>query len=148
MRRHAAPNPRTPPGIVTLDEVAALASLPQITRIMPVNGAEAGVRFGNLDHMSYIGGNDTNFPEIFNWPVVEGSYFTEADERNGAAVAVIGKKVRDKLLKDVSNPIGQYILIENVPFQVVGVLAGKGASSGDQDSDGAALVTQPALLVA
>jgi len=110
----AAPNPRTPPGIVTLDEVAALASLPQITRIMPVNGAEAGVRFGNLDHMSYIGGND---------------------KRNGAAVAVIGKKVRDKLLKDVSNPIGQYILIENVPFQVVGVLAGKGASSGDQDSD-------------
>jgi macrolide transport system ATP-binding/permease protein len=35
----------------------------------------------------------------------------------------------------VPNPIGQYILIENVPFQVVGVLAEKGASSGDSDSD-------------
>src|SRR5690606_25353523 len=52
-----------------------------------------------------------------------------------AAVAVIGHKVRTKLLKDVANPIGQYILIENVPFQVVGVLAEKGASSGDSDSD-------------
>ncbi|QQZ40287.1 MacB family efflux pump subunit [Pseudomonas sp. SK3(2021)] len=129
------PNPRTPPGIITLDDVAALAALPQVKRIMPVNGAEAGVRFGNVDHTSYVGGNDTHFPAIFNWPVVEGSYFTEADERGAAAVAVIGKKVRDKLLKDVANPIGQYILIENVPFQVVGVLAEKGASSGDQDSD-------------
>ncbi len=78
----SSPNPRTPLGIVTLDDVAALASLPQVKRIMPVNGSDAGVRFGNLDHLSYVGGNDTNFPAIFNWPVVEGSYFTEADERS------------------------------------------------------------------
>ncbi|MFJ2383850.1 MacB family efflux pump subunit [Pseudomonas protegens] len=130
-----APNPRAPQGIISLDDVAAVATLPQVKRIMPVNGSEAVVRFGNADHMSYVGGNDTNFPHIFNWPVVEGSYFTEADEHAGAAVAVIGKKVREKLLKDVANPIGQYILIENAPFQVVGVLMGKGASSGDQDSD-------------
>ncbi|MGY2215030.1 MacB family efflux pump subunit [Pseudomonas sp. SDO558_S425] len=131
----SAPNPRTPRGVITLNDVAALAALPQVKRIMPVNGAEAGVRFGNVDHMAYVGGNDTNFPAIFNWPVVEGSYFTEADERAGATVAVIGKRVRDKLFKDVTDPIGQYILIENVPFQVVGVLAEKGASSGDKDSD-------------
>ncbi|AIG00696.1 efflux ABC transporter, ATP-binding/permease protein [Pseudomonas fluorescens] len=131
----SAPNPRTPPGIITMNDVAAMAALPQVKRIMPVNGAEAGVRFGNVDHMAYVGGNDTNFPAIFNWPVVEGSYFTEADERAAATVAVIGKRVRDKLFKDLPSPIGQYILIENVPFQVIGVLAEKGASSGDKDSD-------------
>jgi macrolide transport system ATP-binding/permease protein len=131
----SAPNPRTPPGIITMNDVAAMAALPQVKRIMPVNGAEAGVRFGNVDHMAYVGGNDTNFPTIFNWPVVEGSYFTEADERAAATVAVIGKRVRDKLFKDLPSPIGQYILIENVPFQVIGVLAEKGASSGDKDSD-------------
>jgi len=130
-----SPNQRTPEGIVTLDDVAALANLPQVKRIMPVNGAKAGVRFGNADYMSYVGGNDTNFPEIFNWPVAQGSYFSDADERTAAAVAVIGHKVREKLLKDVANPIGQYILIENVPFQVLGVLSEKGASSGDSDSD-------------
>ena len=131
----SAPNPRTPPGIITMNDVSAMAALPQVKRIMPVNGAEAGVRFGNVDHMAYVGGNDTNFPAIFNWPVVEGSYFTEADERSAATVAVIGKRVRDKLFKDLPSPIGQYILIENVPFQVIGVLAEKGASSGDKDSD-------------
>ncbi|HWH88599.1 MAG TPA: MacB family efflux pump subunit [Pseudomonas sp.] len=131
----AAPNPRTPEGIITLDDVAELSALPQVERIMPVNGSTAGVRFGNADHSSYVGGNDTNFPVIFNWPVIQGSYFTQADEDSAAAVAVIGTKVRDRLLKDVADPIGQYILIENVPFQILGVLAEKGASSGDSDSD-------------
>jgi macrolide transport system ATP-binding/permease protein len=130
-----SPNPRTPAGIVTLNDVAALATLPQVKRIMPVNGTYAGVRFGNVDYMAYVGGNDTNFPDIFNWPVAQGSYFTEADERAGATVAVIGHRVREKLFKGQLDPIGQYILIENVPFQVIGVLAEKGSSSGMQDSD-------------
>ena len=131
----SSPNPRTPLGIVTLNDVAALAALPQVKRIMPVNGSDAGIRFGNLDYLAYVGGNDVNFPEIFNWPVAEGSYFTEADERAGATVAVIGHRIREKLFKDVASPIGQYILIENVPFQVIGVLAEKGSSSGNKDSD-------------
>ncbi|CAM3137226.1 macrolide ABC transporter permease/ATP-binding protein MacB [Pseudomonas floridensis] len=130
-----APNPRAPKGIIALEEVAALGDLPEVRMIMPVNGGQAGVRFGNVDHSSYVGGNDTHFPAIFNWPVVEGSYFTEADEQSAAAVAVIGYKVRQKLFGDRIDPIGQYILIENVPFQVVGVLQEKGASSGDLDSD-------------
>jgi hypothetical protein len=40
-------------------------------------------------------------------------------------VAVIGHRVREKLFKGEVDPIGQYILIENVPFQVIGVLAEK-----------------------
>ncbi|QHE96613.1 MacB family efflux pump subunit [Pseudomonas cannabina] len=130
-----APNPRAPKGVITLEKVAALGELPEVKMIMPVNGGQAGVRFGNVDHSSYVGGNDTHFPAIFNWPVVEGSYFSEADEQSAAAVAVIGYKVRQKLFGDRIDPIGQYILIENVPFQVVGVLQEKGATSGDLDSD-------------
>ncbi|KPW85568.1 macrolide transport system ATP-binding/permease protein [Pseudomonas congelans] len=130
-----APNPRAPKGVISLEEVAALGELPEVKMIMPVNGGQAGVRYGNVDHSSYVGGNDTHFPAIFNWPVVEGSYFSEADEQNAAAVAVIGYKVRQKLFGEHTNPVGQYILIENVPFQVVGVLQEKGATSGDLDSD-------------
>ncbi|WLG99427.1 MacB family efflux pump subunit [Pseudomonas beijingensis] len=143
----SAPSPRAAKGIIRDDDLAALAALPEVQRIMPVNGAEASVRFGNLDHTSYVGGNDTNFPTIFNWPVAEGSYFTDADERGAAAVAVIGYKVRQKLLKDVADPIGRYILIENMPFQVVGVLAEKGASSGDSDADNRIAVPYSAASV-
>ena len=143
----SAPAPRAAKGIISEYDLAALADLPEVQRIMPVNGAEASVRFGNLDHTSYVGGNDTNFPTIFNWPVAEGSYFTDADERGAAAVAVIGHKVRQKLLKDVPDPIGRYILIENMPFQVVGVLAEKGASSGDSDADNRVAIPYSAASV-
>lgn len=123
-----------PAGVITLEDVEAVSGLPQVKKIMPVIGNQLTVRYANNSHEFYVGGNNTDFPEIFNWPVVEGSFFTEADERAAASVAVIGQKAREKLFAE-RNPVGQYILIGNVPFQVLGVLAAKGASSGDSDSD-------------
>jgi len=129
------PTLRDPGGIVTLDDVSAIAELPQVQRVMPVIGSDMMVRHGNNNQKFYVGGNNVEFPHILNWPVVEGSFFSEADALSGAAVAVIGQKVSDKLLGPGNNALGEYLLIGNVPFQVVGVLAGKGASSGDQKSD-------------
>ncbi len=143
----SAPTLREPAGIVTLNDVAAVGSLPQVKMIMPVIGNTLMVRYGNNNQQFYVGGNNTYFSEIFNWPVVEGSFFTEADEQAAAAVAVIGQKVKEKLLGDQVDPIGQYILVENVPFQVVGVLEGKGASSGDQDSDERIVVPYSAAAI-
>lgn len=48
---------------------------------------------------------------------------------------MIGSEVRKKLFVDGQDPIGQYILIENVPFQVIGVLASKGSSGANQRND-------------
>ncbi|MBV6289678.1 MacB family efflux pump subunit [Pseudomonas aegrilactucae] len=141
------PTHSAPAGVISLDDVAAVAQLPQVKMIMPVIGNELTVRYGNNSQSFYVGGNNTHFPEIFNWPVVEGAFFTEADERSAAAVAVIGRKVKEKLLKDAGNPIGQYILIGNVPFQVIGILAEKGSSSGNQDSDGRIVVPYSAAAV-
>lgn len=126
--------PRAPSGIISLDDTRAIGTLPQVQMIMPVNGGYAGVRYGNIDQTTYVGGANTDFMRIFNWPVVEGSFFTAADEAAAAAVAVIGQKTKEKFFAG-SDPLGQYLLIENVPFQVIGVLMGKGASSGETDSD-------------
>jgi len=141
------PTHSAPAGVISLDDVAAVAQLPQVKMIMPVIGNELTVRYGNNSQSFYVGGNNTHFPEIFNWPVVEGAFFTEADEHSAAAVAVIGRKVKEKLLKDTHNPIGEYILIGNVPFQVIGILAEKGSSSGNQDSDGRIVVPYSAAAV-
>lgn len=78
---------------------------------------------------------------------MQGSFYSDADEANAAAVAVIGQKVREKMLDPGRDPLGQYLLIGNVPFQVVGILAGKGASSGDQDSDGRIVVPYSAAAI-
>ncbi|MBF8661066.1 MacB family efflux pump subunit [Pseudomonas putida] len=136
-----------PAGTVTLDDVAAIGQLPQVKHVMPVIGEKLMVRQNNTSQIFYVGGNNTWFEDIFNWPVVEGSFFSQADEAGAAAVAVIGQKVREKMLGDHANPIGQYLLIGNVPFQVIGILAGKGASSGDQDSDGRIVVPYSAAAI-
>ncbi|MEQ6927703.1 MacB family efflux pump subunit [Pseudomonas mosselii] len=134
-------------GIVTLDDVDAIGELPQVKRVMPVIGDKLMVRHGNKGEQFYVGGNNTGFPEIFNWPVVEGSFYSEADEANAAAVAVVGQKVREKMFGAGSNPLGQYLLIGNVPFQVIGVLQGKGASSGSEDSDERVVVPYSAASI-
>jgi len=134
-------------GTITLDDVAAIGQLPQVKHVMPVIGEKMMVRHGNNSQRFYVGGNNTGFPKIFNWPAVQGSFYTDADETNAAAVAVIGQKVREKMLDPGRDPLGQYLLIGNVPFQVVGILAGKGASSGDQDSDGRIVVPYSAAAI-
>lgn len=142
-----SPTPRSPEGRISLDDVAALASLPQVKRIMPVNGAETVVRYGNVDHVMYTGGNGVDFPAILNWPVVEGRFFTAEEDAAAAPVAVIGQKVRERVFKGVADPIGRYLLIENVPFRVIGLLAAKGAASGDSDSDERIVVPYSAASV-
>ncbi|BAN48024.1 MacB family efflux pump subunit [Metapseudomonas resinovorans] len=127
--------PRSPAGLVTLDDVRALATLPQVKMIMPVNGGDTTVRYANVDHQAYTRGNGVDFPHILNWPAAEGSFFTQADEDSAAAVALIGPKVKEKLFRNGEDPLGSYILINNAPFQVIGLLAAKGASSGDEDAD-------------
>nr|WP_314477636.1 MacB family efflux pump subunit [uncultured Pseudomonas sp.] len=136
-----------PAGTITLDDVAAIGELPQVKHVMPVIGEKVMVRQNNTSQVFYVGGNNTWFEDIFNWPVVEGSFFSQSDEASAAAVAVIGQKVRQKMLGNHSDPIGQYLLIGNVPFQVIGILAEKGASSGDQDSDGRIVVPYSAAAI-
>ena len=52
-----------------------------------------------------------------------------------ATVAVLGQTVKGVLFPDGSDPVGQYILINNVPFLVIGVMTPKGASANGNDSD-------------
>jgi macrolide transport system ATP-binding/permease protein len=57
-----------------------------------------------------------------------------------ATVAVLGRTVADALFPDDADPLGQYILIKNIPFQVIGVMSKKGASAGGHDQDDTVLV--------
>ncbi|KIV75469.1 Macrolide export ATP-binding/permease protein MacB [Pseudomonas sp. FeS53a] len=140
------PAPRLPEGIITLDDIAALSTLPQVRRIMPVIGGELLVRYGNRDITPYVRGNGVDFPEILNWPVASGRYFDAREEAEAAPVAVIGQKVRDTLFPGL-DPVGRDLLIGQVPFRVIGTLVAKGASSGDEDADNQVVVPYSAASI-
>jgi putative ABC transport system permease protein len=80
-------------------------------------------------------GTTAAFPELRNWPVVQGSFFTQADEEAATKVAVLGKTVVENLFERGEEVIGGQIRIKNVPLRVIGVLAPKGQSLSGQDQD-------------
>jgi putative ABC transport system permease protein len=94
------------------------------------------VRYGNTVLKGIlVNGVEPNFQDIRNFHVREGSFVTEQDNQDRNKVAVLGRTVVEKLFGD-EDPIGKYILIWRVPFQVIGIMEEKGTdvSGADQDS--------------
>ncbi|MET3492996.1 MacB family efflux pump subunit [Variovorax boronicumulans] len=125
---------RAPAAPLTLDDVETIRGVPEVEAVAPYIEDRVVVRRGNVDHSSEGGGTTVGFAEVLGWKTTEGRMFDEADEAAAAKVAVIGQTVRKTLFADGSDPIGQDILVDKVPFQVIAVLAAKGTADGtDQD---------------
>jgi macrolide transport system ATP-binding/permease protein len=118
----------------------AILELPNISFAVPEMSSSLTVRAGNLDTQTTVNGTVPQFPKAKTWDLGEGTFITPEDMRSYATVAVLGKTVADTLFADGADPLGQYILIKNIPFQVIGVMAAKGATAGGNDQDDTVLV--------
>ncbi|WP_417605996.1 MacB family efflux pump subunit [Oceanimonas baumannii] len=103
------------------------------TAIPEISGS-ATLRFGNRDHTPEINATSADFPAARQWSLSAGTFFTTDDEQRYATVAVLGQSVVDALFPD-SDPLGRYVMVNNILFQVIGVMAPKGASPWGQDQD-------------
>nr|WP_315259944.1 ABC transporter permease [uncultured Duganella sp.] len=126
---------RIPGRSITLGDLEALADVPGVAHVLPNVTGNKVVRHGNIDVQTYVRGTGPELPRIQTWPVARGGFFTEEDEREMATVAVLGARLAQKLMPDIANPVGETVLIGNVPFQVIGVMSAKGALTGEQDQD-------------
>lgn len=132
-------NNRTPPqggpeGVTTLADLEEVEKLSEVAHVMPVARDPAMVRHGNVAWQADTIAATHTWPAIHHWPVAEGRFFTEAEDDELAPVVVIGQKVRERFFEDVS-PLGRQLLIGNTPFQVIGVMAEKGAADGGKSED-------------
>ncbi len=128
-------NGRGPGGTLSASDAGIVRGLPNVAAAMPYLQDKVTVRFGNVDARTTATAVTTDYPRILNWPIADGVFFSKQDEQSLATVAVIGDKVKRTLFPGGANPLRKYILVNNVPFQVVGVLSEKGAISGDADDD-------------
>jgi putative ABC transport system permease protein len=80
-------------------------------------------------------GTTPAFPDIRDWPIAQGSFFTQADEDAGGKVAVIGKTAAENLFEPGEEIVGGQIRIKNVSLRIVGILASKGQTMQGQDQD-------------
>ncbi len=116
------------------DADAMKREIAQVTMISPEVRAFSQVIAGNQNWYTSIMGESADYFDLRQWPLVEGSAFTEQDVRSANKVCVIGKTITVQLFGEES-PLGQVIRIKNVPFTIVGVLAAKGLSVMGTDQD-------------
>lgn len=100
-----------------------------IKYIMPYIEANAKIKYKSKSHTTQLSGVSTDYQEIRDQYVVEGSFFTASQENNGKRVVVLGQKVVDELFNHES-PIGKKITISDQRYTVIGVLEEKGAFGG------------------
>jgi putative ABC transport system permease protein len=122
------------------DMVAILRECPSVKAAAPGSQASAQVVFGNDNWATTINGTEPQYFDIRSWPMAEGSSFAQDDVSMAANVAVIGETVRKNLF-GATDPIGETVRINNLPFKVVGLLTPKGTSAAmGQDQDDIILV--------
>jgi putative ABC transport system permease protein len=92
-----------------------------------------------LNWNTTVKGESPDYPYIRNWPIAQGTMFSEQDVKSLGKVAVIGKTVADQLFPN-EDPIGQTLRIRNLPFRVVGLLETKGFDMRGQDQDDVVLI--------
>jgi len=118
--------------VLTQDDAEALNGLDSLTGAAPVLQGNFKISAGNENLSGSVMGVTPAMFAIRNWKVDGGTLFGEADVRAAARLVVIGQKVADQFFYR-ADPLGRYLRIENVSFQVVGVLAGEGRQSDGTD---------------
>ena len=125
---------------LTLADTEALQTLPGVEAVSPERGSSVTLRVGNLDYRTQVKGVWPSYPSVRDWPMAEGLFFSQTDLNSYAPVIVLGSTVASTLFPDGRSPLGRYVLVKNVPFEVVGVLGAKGATPFGSDQDDVVLV--------
>ena len=102
------------------DGYALKAVVPELSR-------NQQVKYGNRNINVNVLATTADYPEVNNYDIEAGSMFTYGDDDSRRRVAVLGFGVPDMLETNGAAMIGQQISIRGIPFEIIGILAEKGA---------------------
>ena len=119
-----------PRDTITLGDAEAIRALddPRIAGIAPQVQTNLSVKYGANTSYAQVVGTWPDFQDVRNAAVSQGSFFTESDDVATRRVAVLGYQVAQDLFGSSERAVGQSILINNLTFDVLGVLPDKGNS--------------------
>jgi putative ABC transport system permease protein len=121
--------PRT---LVWNDAKAIAEQLP--VGVAPQRQAQLQVVAGSTNKNSLVIGTTPEFLAVRSFEVGRGRFIRNEDVQSSKRVVVLGADLASNFFAD-RDPIGQRIRIRNVSFEVVGVLAAKGAFLGTNQDD-------------
>jgi putative ABC transport system permease protein len=83
-----------------------------------------------------VSGVEAHFPRLRTLPVEQGRFFTDREEKAGERVCVIGQDVKKQLFGTRPGVVGTQLMLNSIPYRLVGVLAGKDQNSSYSGLDG------------
>lgn len=116
------------------DAEAIVEECSSVEKVVPTADTYVKIKYGSASTMSMVQGATADFPEVKNFHINEGRFFTGKEDKLVKRVAVLGYQARTDLFGD-KNPVGEIILIKNIPFEVIGILASKGVSVEGTNED-------------
>jgi putative ABC transport system permease protein len=114
---------------MTIEDAEALRANPKhIQAVAPEIESRFQVEYGAANANLSVVGTWPAYFDINQGRVVTGRLFTDAEDRGRRRVVVLGALAGAQLgLKDSSSLVGESVRIRGIPFEVIGVLAEKGA---------------------
>ncbi len=119
---------------LVMGDVDAINELDNVLAASPESKSSVTARYGLNDTTTMVNTVTYNYPRIRQWDVSNGVFFSKEDEDGYAKVAVIGQSVADELFAH-KDPVGEFLLIKNIPYQIIGVMSKKGANAFGEDED-------------
>jgi putative ABC transport system permease protein len=128
MSRGVATSNRAP---LTTDDADALRRDGTLIRaVVPEMQNQLQVKYLNTNINTMIIGATANYAEVKNYKIAHGRFFTPGDDAGRQRYAVLGADIPEMLGANPAALIHQTIQIRGLSFEVIGVLARKGATSG------------------
>ena len=116
------------------DAEALVSELPGVQAAAAWVSRRLPVKYGGLSSTTTVQGIAPSARDVLRLPVAAGGLFTEREELTGARSAVLGPAVAGALFGE-GPAVGRRVLVGQVPFEVVGVLAPRGSDISGTDQD-------------
>ncbi|MDX2264230.1 MAG: ABC transporter permease [Hyphomicrobiales bacterium] len=127
------------PPFAQSDMEAIIDRVPEIASATGSLSVTVALIYGNANWTAQVTGAHSEFPDVRDWPVEEGRFFTAEEAAGGAKVVVLGTSVVRQLF-GAASPVGEQIRVAGVPFEVIGVMRTRGATGGWRDQDDVAFI--------
>ncbi len=121
------------------DADALSTQIPGLVSVVPVVNKSVTLVAQARNWSSSVTGSTNAWFPASKWQIATGRVFSEAEERAGAAVCVIGETVRKELFGSL-DPLGQQIRVKQFSCEVIGLLASRGQSTMGNDQDDVVVV--------
>jgi putative ABC transport system permease protein len=118
-----------PKTLVVDDAEAIEEQVPSVKAVAPENSTRTLVTYRNRNTNTSVVGTTPDFMEVRSFTVDEGRFLSDTDVRRNTRVAVLGATLSERFFGQ-QNPVGRQIRVQNLSFEIIGVLEEKGSNLG------------------